>query len=145
MTPGDLSAVMDIENNNHPYPWSKQIMSDCFKENYISYVYILDGEIIGYLVQTFAADESNILNVCVESRFRSNGFADQLMHKAINCCREMKNSSIFLEVRASNAPAINLYHKHGFVEVGVRKGYYPTEQGREDAIVMALEILALHP
>jgi [ribosomal protein S18]-alanine N-acetyltransferase len=48
---------------------------------------------------------------------------------------------VFLEVRPSNAPAISLYHDEGFNEIGRRPRYYPARDGREDALVMALELL----
>ncbi len=141
MTAADLMHIMRIEETNHPYPWSEAIMSDCFKDNYVSYVYIQDDEIIGYIIQTIAADESNILNVCVDYKFRKNGIAEKLMFEALNYCKSNGIHTVFLEVRSSNMPAINLYNKCAFVEVGVRNGYYPAKNGREDAIVMALEIL----
>ncbi len=141
MTKDDLQEVMVIEKTNHPYPWSEQIMADCFKGNYISYVYTLNSQLVGYIIQTLTLDESNILNVCVDNKYRGNGIASQLMNKALEYCRSNDFKSIFLEVRASNKIALHLYEKFGFVEVGLRTGYYPSQTGREDAVVMALEIL----
>ena len=140
MTINDLAQVMAIENNNHPYPWSEKIMSDCFKDNYESYVYVLDNQIVGYIVQVLAADESNILNICVDESHRQLGIAKKLMDNAIEYSSSADIKTVFLEVRSSNNAAINLYVKSGFTEVGLRKGYYPSGSGREDAIVMALEV-----
>lgn len=141
MTQNDLSDVMQIERGNHPYPWSSELMSSCFKDNYSSFVYEKDEKIIGYLISTFAADESNILNVCVERQYRNTGIAKRLVNQAIKFCATSGIKSIFLEVRESNSAAINVYINNGFVEVGVRKNYYPHQAGKEDAIIMALELL----
>ena len=56
--------------------------------------------------------------------------------------RDRGAARIFLEVRPSNPPAIALYHDEGFNEIGRRPRYYPSHDGREDALVMAMELVA---
>ena len=97
----------------------------------------LDGEtLMGHIVLSTVLDEGSIDNVAVSPAYRRCGVADALVLDAIARGRDMGLVFITLEVRAGNDPAIALYRKHGFVEVGRRKNYY--EKPREDAILMTL-------
>ncbi len=92
------------------------------------------------MIQSIAADEMHILNVCIRpDRQRMNLGTLLVQHaEAIALKREVQTS--FLEVRPSNIAAIRLYQKLGYGQVGVRKNYYPAEKGREDGIVMSKEL-----
>lgn len=97
----------------------------------------LAGEtLVGHIVLSAVLDEGSIDNVAVSPEYRRRGVADALVRDAIARGRDMGLAFITLEVRAGNDPAIALYRKHGFVEVGRRKNYY--EKPREDAILMTL-------
>jgi len=97
----------------------------------------LDGDaLMGHIVLSMVLDEGSIDNVAVSPAYRRRGVADALVRDAIVRGRDMGLAFITLEVRAGNDPAIALYRKHGFVEVGRRKNYY--EKPREDAILMTL-------
>ncbi len=93
-----------------------------------------DGTLLGYLVLSTVLDEGNVDNVAVAPEHRRRGIADALLDDAEARGRAMGLSSVTLEVRAGNLPAIRLYEKHGFREVGRRRDYY--ERPREDAILM---------
>ena len=95
-----------------------------------------DGAVIGYLVLSSVLDEGSVDNVAVAPEARRRGVADALVTDAVRRAKERELSFLTLEVRASNDPAIRLYEKHGFREVGRRKNYY--EKPREDAILMTL-------
>ncbi len=95
-----------------------------------------DGELVGYVGLMVAADEGDITNIAVHPSKRRRKIADALLERAIQTAREKKVSQIFLEVRKSNAPAIALYEKHGFLYMGCRKNYY--NEPREDANIMCI-------
>lgn len=88
----------------------------------------------GYVCLSHVLDEGSIDNIAVAPAFRRQGLADELLRAAEAKAAELALAFITLEVRASNAPAIALYEKHGFTRVGLRRGYY--ENPREDAILM---------
>src|SRR5205814_4509695 len=98
-------------------------------------------EVIGYGVLTVAAGEAHVLNVCVAAAEQGNGQGTRLMRRLIDLARWHRAQRIFLEVRPSNARAVKLYHQLGFNEIGKRPNYYPAKRGREDALVMAMELL----
>ena len=95
-----------------------------------------DGAVIGFLVLSSVLDEGSVDNVAVAPEHRRSGVADALTADTVRRAKERELSFLTLEVRASNDPAIRLYEKHGFREVGRRKNYY--EKPREDAILMTL-------
>jgi ribosomal-protein-alanine N-acetyltransferase len=68
---------------------------------------------------------------------RGQGLARRLLQRLINQAREREADTAFLEVRASNRVALGLYESLGFNEIGLRRGYYPADKGREDAILLA--------
>ncbi len=95
-----------------------------------------DGDILGYAVLSVVLDEGNLDNIAVAPDCRRRGVADALLSTLTGFGRD-NLSLLTLEVRASNAPAIALYEKHGFVPVGRRKNYY--DAPKEDAVLMTLE------
>ena len=96
-----------------------------------------DGTLLGYAVLYTVLDEGNLDNIAVAPEFRRQGVADTLLSTLTGFARGHL-ARLFLEVRASNAPALTLYRKYGFAEVGRRKNYY--DNPREDAILMTWEI-----
>ena len=88
-----------------------------------------------------AAGEAHILNVCIAPEYQGRGHGRRLLARLVDLARWHHARQVFLEVRPSNPRAINLYRDFGFNEIGLRPNYYPAEKGREDAIVMAMELL----
>ncbi len=86
-----------------------------------------------------AVGEAHILNISVDPAEQKQGVGRKMLEHLISIARG-KAESVFLEVRPSNIHAIALYEDMGFNEIGVRKGYYPAEHGREDAIMLALQL-----
>ncbi|MBV1877955.1 MAG: ribosomal protein S18-alanine N-acetyltransferase [Pseudomonadales bacterium] len=135
----DLDAVMLTENRAYSHPWARGIFADCIKSGNECWILLVDGEVLGHGVVSIGAQESHLLNVCVHPRLQGQGYGRRLVDFMLERARHHRVCSIFLEVRASNIAAYNLYESLGFNEIGLRKGYYPAESGREDAIVFAKE------
>lgn len=140
MTYGDLPAVLDIERKNYQFPWDEDIFIDCFKVGYGCWVCEENGKILGYSILTLGVGEAHVLNISVAPNEQGQGIGRKMMENLIEVAKG-EAETMFLEVRPSNPGAIALYSKLGFNEIGTRKGYYPAENGREDAIMFALELL----
>ncbi|AWH24160.1 ribosomal protein S18-alanine N-acetyltransferase [Stenotrophomonas sp. YAU14D1_LEIMI4_1] len=138
----DLNAVMAIEVRGYPYPWTRGIFLDCLRAGYPGLAMEQDGLLIGYGVLSLAADEAHVLNICIDPLVQSRGLGRQLLRALVEMARNRGAQRVFLEVRPSNTPALRLYHSEGFNEIGRRPRYYPAAQGREDALVMAIELVA---
>ena len=141
MTPGDVPAVAAVERASYPFPWSEGIFRDCLRVGYLCRVADLDGEVVAYGVVAMAAGEAHILNLCVRGDLRGRNIGRQMLMLLIERSRQAGMEAVFLEVRPSNPHAIALYDSLGFNEIARRANYYPAAGGREDAIVMALELL----
>lgn len=156
MNLSDVDAVHEIELLSIAPPWTKQGFADALaNENAVFHVAevctdgdeetvsqmehsIKEPEIVGYCGLYFAADEGEITNIAVLPDWRGRGIADQILDVVFADARGKKLSQIFLEVRASNAPAQKLYEKHGFTSCGIRKNFY--REPKEDAIVMVCSL-----
>ncbi|MFI3177939.1 MAG: ribosomal protein S18-alanine N-acetyltransferase, partial [Methylococcaceae bacterium] len=88
---------------------------------------------------SIAVGEAHILNISVDPVEKNQGIGRKMLENLIDVARG-RAETVFLEVRPSNTAAIALYEDVGFNEIGVRKGYYPAENGREDAIMLALTL-----
>ncbi|MBN5031446.1 ribosomal protein S18-alanine N-acetyltransferase [Stenotrophomonas maltophilia] len=137
----DLNAVMAIELRGYPFPWTRGIFIDCLRAGYPGLAMERDGLLIGYGVLSIAADEAHVLNICIDPLAQSRGLGRQLLRALLQLAADRGAQRVFLEVRPSNAPALALYHSEGFNEIGRRPRYYPAAQGREDAVVMAIELV----
>ncbi len=141
MRESDLPAVMEIELRAYPFPWTMGIFRDCLQAGYRGWTMHRDARLVGYGVVSVAADEAHILNLCVDPVEQGAGLGRRLLQALLRVARGEGAQRVFLEVRPSNPHAIALYHDTGFNEIGRRPRYYPAHGGREDAIVMALELL----
>lgn len=137
----DLDAVMAIEQRAYPFPWTRGIFRDCLLAGYPAWLLQEHGAAIGYGVISLAADEAHVLNICIAPERQGRGLGRELLRMLTRMARDMGAVRIFLEVRPSNPTAIALYHSEGFNEIGRRPRYYPAHAGREDALVMAMELL----
>lgn len=141
MQEADVDAVYAIELRAYPFPWTAGIFRDCLRADYPSWVLVEDGRIIGYFLMSLAADEAHVLNVCVAPECQGRGLGRRLLRAIMQLARGRGAHRVFLEVRPTNKTAIALYDSEGFNEIGRRPRYYPAANGREDAIVMAIELL----
>lgn len=138
MTTEDLPAVAALEKTCFPAdPWSEALFRDALDNPAVAILLAEgeDGAVLGYAVLSVVLDEGNLDNIAVAPEHRRRGVADALLGALTGFGREHL-SLLMLEVRASNAPAIALYEKHGFTAVGRRKNYY--DAPREDAVLMNL-------
>ena len=139
MTAAHLPAVAALEKACFPAdPWSEGLFRDAL-DNPNTAILLAEGEdgaVLGYAVLSVVLDEGNLDNIAVAPDARRRGVADALLGALTGFGREHL-ALLTLEVRASNAPAIALYEKHGFTAAGRRKNYY--DAPCEDAILMTLE------
>ncbi len=140
MTDADLDEIMLIEKIAYPHPWSLGNFQDCLKSGYYACVLEELGNIIGYALMSSGAGEAHVLNICLQPDLQGKGLGRGLLHALEAEARNRRVDMMLLEVRASNTKAISLYESMGFNELGVRKDYYPTHDGYEDAWVMARQL-----
>ena len=135
----DLDAVMAIELEAYPFPWTVGIFKDCLRVGYSCWLY-QDADtaaVMAYAVMSFAIDECHILNITVDPGLQGRGLGRQLLRELLAMSHMAGAVRALLEVRPSNTPAVHLYRSEGFELIGQRKNYYPADNGREDAYVMA--------
>lgn len=142
MARGDLDDVVALERSVYPHPWSLGNFVDSLDSGYHAWV-LRDqrGDLLGYFLMMAVVDEAHLLNVAVSAAVQGQGLGRFLLNQAAACARGLGLDSMLLEVRPSNARALDIYRRYGFAQIGRRKGYYPAaEQRREDAIVMRMAL-----
>ncbi len=141
MSTAHVDAVMAIEMAAYAFPWSRGNFIDSLAAGYPARVLRGEhGELLGYFVAMGGVDEMHLLNITVAPAAQGRGHARTLIDALTALCREHAARSLWLEVRASNTPAREMYGHLGFTQVGLRKGYYPAPHAhREDAVVMRLK------
>ena len=140
MVEDDLDDVIAIEESVYPFPWTRGIFHDCINIGYICRVYLQKEKVIAYSIISVAADESHLLTIVVSKDEQRKGYGKIMLDEMIRVAKIHAANAMYLEVRASNKAAIQLYYDTGFNELGVRDDYYPAEKGREDALVLALDL-----
>lgn len=139
MTLEDIPAVVEIENQCFSLPWSEKSFEDSISRNDTIFLVCEDAPCItGYMGLYLSFDEASVTNVAVSSAYRKRGYGEALVEAAKQVAKEAGAECIFLEVRQSNIPALSLYKKLGFEELGIRKKFY--EHPVEDAIIMKVGI-----
>lgn len=140
MQSADIDKVWQIEKQSNRFPWTKGNFEDCLKSGYRTFLYSFADDLIGYSVVQLVLDEVHLLNICVKPAYQGKGFGRQILSHVLDIALEQAAAIVVLEVRASNFRAQQLYLSTGFNEMSVRRGYYPAEQGREDGVLMGLEL-----
>lgn len=144
MTLDDIAEVRQMEGPAclHPvHAWSEDNYRSSLRSGYWMRVACSpQGRIVGVCVAMFGVDELHLLNIAVAREAQGQGLARWMLAQLITLCQAHALASIWLEVRPSNTPARALYLAQGYVDVGVRKAYYPAPEGREDALVMKREV-----
>ena len=139
LSSADLFAVLETEAACYPNPWSRKTFEECLAaeaKGYHCYALMCSEAMVGHCVFTVIANEAELLNFCLAPAHQGRGLAREFLEQVLADMTDRGGASIFLEVRESNAAAICLYQGSGFCEIGRRKGYYPHEQGREDALLL---------
>lgn len=141
----DVPLVGVLEARAYAFPWTPGIFRDCMASGH--HCWVADGAdgLMGYGVLSVGADEAHLLNLCVDPAIQGRGMGRRLLRRMVDLARWHMADRIFLEVRPSNPVAIALYASEGFGEIGRRPRYYPAVVGREDALVMAMDLLVPAP
>jgi len=140
MVNADLARVVEIEASSYGFPWSEGIFRDCLRVGYECRVIVLDGMIVGYGILSALVREAHILNLCLDNRYRRMGLGRRLLDHLLALAVQKNVHEVFLEVRPSNQAALSLYGDSGFEQVGRRHNYYRARDGREDALVLRIEL-----
>jgi ribosomal-protein-alanine N-acetyltransferase len=135
----DLPQLHEIEIATQPFPWPLETFQQCLAAGFGGWVLEQNAKILGFILVTLQAGEGHILNICVHTDYQRQGIAAQLFNAVLSAAKQGGINRFFLEVRCSNHQAIGLYTKFGFQQIGVRKDYYLTASGHEDALVFAKE------
>jgi len=136
----DLEQVVANEVRSYAFPWTRGIFADCLNARHECWVACLEDDLIGHAILALGAGEGHLLNLCVRRDLQGRGFGRELALHVIERAYARGASALFLEVRPSNFVAGNLYESLGFNEIGLRKNYYPSHIGHEDARVLALDL-----
>lgn len=138
----DTLAVATLESQVSIEPWPEKLFGDCIRVGYSCWVFEENSAIIGFGLLSCAVEEAHILNLVIDSNWRQQGLGKDMMLHLLKTAKELGAKVAYLEVRESNTIARQLYRNLAFMEIGIRKGYYPTlDGGREDAITLALGLL----
>lgn len=133
----EAEEIATLEKEIFSDAWSEASVRETLKRDY-NYIYIccdnLTGNIKGYIIFSIVCDEAELLRLAVRHDMRGRGLGEILVGIMVEEVKKKGTADILLEVRKGNAPAINLYKKQGFYEIGVRKNYYKNPD--EDAVIM---------
>lgn len=138
----DLDAVMPIEASAYSHPWTRGNFIDSLAAGYRALLHCGgQGHVLGYYVALPGFEETHLLNLTVAPAHQGQGLGSAMLAELADWARARGDAALWLEVRPSNGRARALYLRTGFVEVGLRRQYYPADQGqREDAVVMRLDL-----
>jgi ribosomal-protein-alanine N-acetyltransferase len=142
-----LDRVLAIENAVYPHPWSRANFEDSIQTGYQMQVLTsgssANSDILGYFIAMKGFEEVHVLNITVSEPFQRQGWAKLMLDALAVWSRGQDAAWLWLEVRANNERALQVYKAQGFKRVSVRQDYYPKgpkANGREDAIVMSLKL-----
>ena len=141
ITREEIPLVAKIDQAAFEFPWTENEFMGSFNADHRFIVLKDDETIVGFAVYQQVFEQAEVLTIGVDPIHQRKGYGSLLMEKMVAELLTLGAEQLFLEVRVSNVPAQGLYRKLGFVEISRRKGYYPTNGGREDAIVMQKALL----
>ena len=137
----DLDEVVAAEKEVYPFPWTRGNFTDALQAGYSAWVLRnAAGKVVAYSVMMIVLDEAHLLNLSVAHHEQRTGLGWRTLDWMADVARGYGGRTMLLEVRPSNEAAIRLYQRYGFERIGVRRGYYPAQGGREDAIVMRISL-----
>ncbi len=137
MTDADLDEVVALEAHVQAFPWTRGNFADALAAGYGAWALRREGKLAGFCVLMFAPDVAHLLVIAVAKPLHRQGLGGLLLDWCEQQARERGMEGVLLEVRPSNESAVRFYKRHGYLQIGVRRGYYPAEKGgREDALVM---------
>ena len=134
--------MADIAATAHSHPMSLAIIESCFGNFYQSFGVFEGDKLQGFIILHQLFEEATVIDICLPPQHQGKGLGKALMLAGIDWLKTSEAEQLLLEVRAGNVSAIALYRTLGFEVTGERQGYYRTEEGTEDAVLMALLLKA---
>ena len=118
--------------------WTREMLeSELLNPLSVTETALCDGKTVGYALGRVVADEAELMKICVLGEYRRRGIAEKMLAELLGKMREKGAAACYLEVRSRNLPAISLYKRLGFAEIGLRRNYY-----RDDnAVLMKKDLL----
>lgn len=132
----NYQAAFELQCTCHSYPWSEAVFSDSLSLPYFAFQLYIDRQLVGYCIGLVVLDEATLMDIGVCEAQRGKGIGEKLLQHFHLLCSKKNVTEIWLEVRLSNQAAIRLYNKNGYEMIEVRKNYYPSKGGRENAMIM---------
>jgi ribosomal-protein-alanine N-acetyltransferase len=137
----DARRLLAVEQQAHIHPWSIDSFLDLLPRDDTRAFGLLDKSLlVGFFVYQLILDEAHLLNLCVSPEYQGQGIGSRLLAASFEDAMALGARRMLLEVRAGNTNALSLYRRSGFVQVGLRRNYYPGPEGREDAVLMTCEL-----
>jgi ribosomal-protein-alanine N-acetyltransferase len=145
MREADVATVVAIETETFSSPWQEDTFAGLLDRPGVELLVMESpaAGVIGYAVLWCVLDQAELANVAITSKWRGRGLGRRLIGSVIEAAQERGIAKVFLEVRASNDRAANIYRGFGFTEVGLRRGYYSDPD--EDARIMMATLPARTP
>ncbi len=141
LTEAAVDGVVAIEQQAYLHPWTSGNFLDSLRAGYQAQMLLAGTEVLGYFVAMKGVDEVHLLNLTVAPQAQGQGWGRVMLDALALWSRGQGAQWLWLEVRASNVRAQQIYELHGYRRVGERKAYYPDHHGkREDAVVMSLKL-----
>ena len=143
MTVADLDAVVQVENSSYDFPWQRENFMDCLFLRYRCLLLEYRQTLCAYAIMALIpGGNAHLLNICVRPDYRRMGFGTHMMHHLFVLARTHNVKYLSLEVRASNIAGRVMYQRLGFVCQGLKRDYYLSADGREDAMILAHSLLS---
>ena len=140
MTAAHTAQIAELEKVCFSDPWSERSIASEISNPLSSWLIALDGDkVVGYIGSQTVLDQADIMNVAVSPAYRRQGVGEKLVTMLTERLKNAGVLAVLLEVRVSNVPAIGLYEKLGFRQIGLRKNYYLNP--KEDAMIMRKELV----
>lgn len=136
----DLADVAQLERSLYAFPWSLGNFRDSLTAGYDCWTVTHGETVIGYAILMIALDEAHLLNFAIASEWQSRGIGRGFLDHMVGVARNAGCAIVYLEVRPSNLAARHLYRKAGFQQIAIRPEYYPSVNGREDALFLGLSL-----
>lgn len=136
----DLDHVLELEKSLYTHPWTRSEFVKLLTGANECWVLECRGEVAAYALLKMGGHPPHLMNLSVAAAWQRQGFGRLLLEHLASLARQFRATEMLLEVRVSNAAAQRLYSNSGFVEITIRRAYYPAAVGREDGILMRLDL-----
>ena len=138
MNKSHIDKVYKISKQSFSLPWSKdELIKEVSRDAAVNLVALLNNELVGFIQSWYFIEESDIINIAVDEKYRNKGIGKLLLLSLFKKLKEINVETVFLEVRISNLNAEKLYKSVGFKILYIRDNYYIDG---EDAFLMVLDI-----